>query len=95
MRELNQPTDQMPNDFLPWAILSTIFCCLPFGVVAIIRSTQVNSYWSRGLHKEAYEAAASARRWTWWSVGIALAGWVIYFVIVVAIAGAAISLGGC
>ncbi|MGB4290272.1 MAG: CD225/dispanin family protein, partial [Dethiobacteria bacterium] len=24
------------DDYLVWAILATIFCCLPFGIVAIV-----------------------------------------------------------
>ena len=34
--------ENIPN-YLVQAILVTLFCCLPFGVVAIIQAAQVNS----------------------------------------------------
>lgn len=84
-----QPRPAKPDDFLPWAILSTVFCCLPFGVVAIIRSTQVNNYWAQEKYDEAAKAAADARKWTYWSAGVAVAVWVIYIFLVALGAGIA------
>ena len=43
-----QPDPVKPDNFLPWAIISTILCCLPFGIVAIVYATQVDSYWFSG-----------------------------------------------
>ena len=37
-----------PDNKLVWSILVTIFCCLPFGIVAIIKSAEVNSKWAAG-----------------------------------------------
>lgn len=51
---------QRPNDLLVWSILSTIFCCLPTGIVAIVYSSKVNSLWDSGEHAEAIEAARKA-----------------------------------
>src|SRR4051794_507037 len=45
-----------PPNYLPQAILTTLFCCLPFGVVAIVKSTQVNSLWQTGQSDAAYAA---------------------------------------
>ena len=87
METINRTSVEKPNDFLPWTILSTLLCCLPFGVVAIIRSTQVNSYWAQGKYEEAVKAAADARKWTYWAVGTAVAVWILYFVLVVGIMG--------
>lgn len=39
----NMPQGVPPDNNLVWAILSTVLCCLPLGIVAIIKSTQVNS----------------------------------------------------
>jgi hypothetical protein len=33
------PAGQAPNNYLVWSILVTLFCCLPLGIVAIIKST--------------------------------------------------------
>ena len=35
-----------PNNYLVWAILVTIFCCLPFGIVAIIKANKVNTLYA-------------------------------------------------
>lgn len=79
----SQPDQQKPDNFLPWAILSTIFCCLPFGIVAIVYSTQVDSYWYAGNYEGSRLAAKRARTWTWVSVGVAVACWVIYLLLAV------------
>ena len=31
------PAGQAPDNYLVWSILVTLFCCLPFGIVAIAR----------------------------------------------------------
>lgn len=64
---------QKPDSFLVWAILSTFMCCMPLGIVAIIKATQVDSYWAQGLHEEAYKAAAEAKKWTLIGAGLAAA----------------------
>ena len=50
---------------LAWSILTTLFCCVPFGIVSIIYSAQVNSLLSAGNVSEAQEAARKARTWAW------------------------------
>jgi len=52
---------QPPNNYLVWAILTTILCCLPLGVVSIVFSTQVNSKWAMGDAQGALKASNNAR----------------------------------
>ncbi len=52
-----------PNNNLVWAILTTILCCLPFGIVSIVKATQVNSLWAQGQTAEAQAAADAAKKW--------------------------------
>jgi hypothetical protein len=52
-----------PKTYLVWSILVTIFCCLPLGIVAIIKSTKVNALWAQGRPDEARSTADSARKW--------------------------------
>lgn len=52
-----QPDPVKPDNFLPWAIISTILCCLPFGIVAIVYATQVDSYWFSGNYEASRRAA--------------------------------------
>ena len=37
-----------PDNYLIWAILTTILCCLPLGIVAIVYSSKVDTLWSAG-----------------------------------------------
>ncbi len=52
-----------PENYLVWAILCTVLCCLPFGIVSIVYSTKVSGLWSSGRYGEAQEAANNAKKW--------------------------------
>lgn len=56
------PPTNIPNYLVP-AIISTICCCLPAGVVSIIYATQVNSKVAAGDMAGAMEASAKAKTW--------------------------------
>lgn len=53
-----------PDNYLVWAILSTVFCCLPLGIVAIVKASKVDALWAQGLQEEAIEAANDAKKWS-------------------------------
>lgn len=53
----------MPDNHLVWAILSTIFCCLPFGVVSIVYATQVENLYLQGRYEEAVDKSNKAFKW--------------------------------
>ncbi len=55
---------EVPN-YLVQAILCTVFCCLPFGIVAIVFAAQVNSKLSAGDYYGAVSCSRSARTWCW------------------------------
>lgn len=52
-----------PDSYLVWGILTTIFCCMPFGVVSIVYAEKVDSFWHSGFYQEAYRASRTARNW--------------------------------
>lgn len=83
----NVPHYPVPN-YLAGAILVTLFCCLPFGIVAIVYAAQANSAAKRGSYNEAMESARKAKFWTWLSFGIGLAGTLLYFLIMILAAAA-------
>ena len=56
-----------PDSNLVWAILSTVFCCLPLGIVAIIKASKVDSLYFNGDYNGAKEAAEDAKKWSIWS----------------------------
>ena len=66
----------VPN-YLVWAILVTICCCVPTGIVAIIYAAQVNSKLSSGDYAGAVRYSNSAKTWCWVSLGLGIASVVI------------------
>lgn len=79
------PPHRKPSSFMVWAILSTLFCCLPFGIVSIVYASKVDGLWAAGDYDGAEDAASKARTWFWWSFGLGLVvilANVFYFAIV-------------
>ena len=56
------PRPHVPNH-LVWAILVTILCCIPFGIVAIVYAAQVNGMLNAGDYDGAKRASGNARTW--------------------------------
>lgn len=73
-----------PSSNLALAILTTILCCLPLGIVAIVKASQVDGHWSAGRYQEAYDAAKSARNWAIGGIVSGIVGFIIYLIIYVA-----------
>lgn len=65
-----QPVGTKPDSFMVWAILSTIFCSLPFGIASIVNASKVDGLWASGDYNGAKEAARKARTWFWWAFGL-------------------------
>jgi hypothetical protein len=66
----------IPNYLVP-AILATLFCCLPVGVVSIVFATQVNNKVAAGDIQGAVAASKSAKLWLIVSVSLGLLLWVV------------------
>ena len=67
----------VPN-YLVFAILTTIFCCLPAGIPAIVYAAQVNGKLQAGDMAGAQMASKNAKMWCWIALGVGVAGLVIY-----------------
>lgn len=73
-------SEAKPDNYLIWSILTTVLCCLPFGVVAIVYSAKVDSLWNTGDRAGAYDAAKNAKLFNIISaVGGIVAGIIIFF----------------
>ena len=75
---MNTATPQVPNN-LVWAILTTLFCCLPTGIVAIVYAAQVDSKVGAGDVAGARQSARNAATWSWVSLGLGLLFILLYF----------------
>lgn len=85
---------QEPVNWVPYLILSiisTLCCCLPFGVVGIVFSAKINSAMLAGNLEEAQNNAKMARIWIIVSFAIGLLTWLIYMILIVtgAVSGSA------
>jgi len=67
-----------PDNNMVWAILSTFFCCLPLGIVAIVNASKVDGLWRSGEYDAAREAAANSKKYAKWS---AFAGVILYIIV--------------
>lgn len=74
-------TKQKPESYLIWAILSTLLCCLPLGIVSILKANQVDSLWLNGRYDEATAASETAKKWVIITAVVGLASQVISFII--------------
>ena len=67
------------NNYLLLAIFSTLCCCLPLGICAIIRSIKVNDYYSKKQYDAAEAASADAKKWSIIGIVTGVIFQVIYF----------------
>ena len=77
-----RPTTIKPKNYLVMAILSTIFCCLPFGIVSIVFAAKVDNYWNAGDYINAEDASRKARGWMIASIITGLTVGIIYTVLI-------------
>lgn len=65
-----------PPSYLVWSILTTILCCLPFGIISIVFANKVEKLWYMGQYKEAQNASEKAKIW---AIASAASSAVIFF----------------
>ncbi len=70
-------TQQKPDNFMVWAILSTLVCCLATGIAAIVEANKVDNYWYAGKYQESIKAMNDARKWTFISLAIGIIGYLL------------------
>lgn len=78
-----QSSQYVPNYLVP-AILTTLFCCLPFGIVSIVYAAQVNGKLAAGDRPGALQSSRNARTWAWISLGsglVLLVGYILLLVL--------------
>ncbi len=72
-----------PPTYLALSIIVTVLCCLPFGIVGIIKSSSVSKEYAGGNYAAAQEASKQAK--TWSIVGLCCGlFWVIIYIILMA-----------
>jgi hypothetical protein len=83
MEESNLIRPPKPDNYLVWAILTTILCCLPFGIVSIVYSTKVDNLYYAGQYEEAQAKAKSAKTWAIIAASSGFVFLALYLIVVV------------
>jgi predicted secreted protein len=75
-----------------WAILSTVFCCLPLGIASSVFSAQVNSKYAAGDIAGAQDSSEKARKFALWAtiVGVVLGILYVLLIVVLGVAGSSL-----
>ena len=76
-----------PDNHMAMAIISTLLCCWPIGIFAIIKANKVSNLWHQGRKHEAYEAANSAKNLATASMVLGFIISVIYVIYMSAVMG--------
>lgn len=82
-QQVHQQQSNMPrpDNNMVWAILTTLFCCLPLGIVSIINASKVNGLYNSGDYNGAVEAARNAKNYALYSAICGVVVLVIYFIL--------------
>lgn len=84
----NQPRRYPPKNYLVEAILVTLFCCLPFGIVGIINAARVENAFYSGDETEAERLSREALKWS--KIGLfAGIGVLVFYILFVVLFGLA------
>jgi uncharacterized membrane protein YvbJ len=75
---LDSMTPARPANHLVWAILSTLLCCLPAGVVSIVYAAKVDTLYNAGNYDAAAEASKNAKTWAIVSAAVGFVFSIIY-----------------
>jgi hypothetical protein len=86
-------TQDPPPNYLAWSIVTTILCCLPFGIVSIVYAAQVNSKWQSGDVEGARLASKNAKTWAWVAFAAGIAFGLIWSLLVMLGAVAGLGFG--
>ena len=73
------PTSEFVPTYLTEAILVTLFCCLPFGIAAIVYAAMAKGKLEAGDYAGARECAGKAKYWCQVSFFLGLLGVTLYF----------------
>ena len=60
-----------PSTNLVWAIVATVLCCVPFGIVAIVYANKVTKLYKAG---DLYGAKSASETSMWWTIAAIVVG---------------------
>ena len=66
------------------SIIVTVLCCLPFGIVGIVKSSSVSREYAIGNYAAAQDASNQAKKWSIIGICCSVAIWIILYIILLA-----------
>lgn len=76
MEEIYTPK---PSNYLALAIFTTVCCCLPTDIYAILRAMKVNDYYMMRQYDAAVAASNDAKKWSIIGIVLGAVGSILYF----------------
>ncbi len=70
-----------PDNNLVLAIISTVCCCLPIGIYAIVKAAKVDSLYNSGQYEAAAFEASEAKKWSIIAICVGAVIQIIYIAI--------------
>ena len=71
-------TDEFPPDnYLGRAIVSTLLCCWPLGIPAIVYAAKVDTLWFNGYKASSIRASNSAKAWSTAAIISGIFGYIV------------------
>lgn len=80
-QQVTTPMPPKPDNNLVLAIICTVCCCLPLGIVGIVKASKVNGLYLAKQYEAAAIAAQEAKKWSYIGIGIGLVINVIYVIL--------------
>lgn len=78
---IESPMPPKPDNNLVLAIVCTVCCCLPLGIVGIVKASKVNSLYLAKQYEAAELAAEEAKKWSIIGICVGLVINIIYMII--------------
>ena len=75
-----------PKSYLLEAILTTVLCCPPLGIVGIVNASKVESRFYAGDEEQAHYHSREAKKWVKYALiagGVIVALYVVYFLFII------------
>ena len=75
-------TPRKPENNLVWAILCTVLCCLPLGIISIIYATKVDTLYAQGDFQRAQNSADDAKKFAIIGAALSVVAVVLYIALI-------------
>lgn len=80
-QQIASPMPPKPDNNLVLAIVCTVCCCLPLGIVGIVKASKVNGLYLAKQYEAAALAAQDAKKWSLIGIGVGLVIQIIYVLV--------------